>query len=93
MSQPSLKSRAHVYFARNTESGRVKIGSSWVPASRVRSLSRTEHAPVELLAVIRDAGPIVEREMHERFEHLRWRGEWYEPMPELLGYIAEVARG
>ena len=58
--------------------GLVKIGRSDDVASRVRQIR--SHSPVDLtlvrLVVCEDHAR-VERFLHERFDHLRVRGEWF----------------
>ena len=38
-----------------------------------------------------DGGAEKERELHERFAHLRIKGEWFWPGEELLHFIRESA--
>jgi hypothetical protein len=45
--------------------------------------------PLDVLAVIR-ADKVGEYATHQKFDHLRIRGEWFRADPELLQFIAEA---
>jgi hypothetical protein len=69
-----------VYFAQKRKGGLIKIGWS-------RSVE-TRMAAVRAKVVGAIPGERkVEKALHERFAHLRVRGEWFKPGADLLAYI------
>lgn len=77
-----------VYFIRSGEGGPIKIGHARDPYTRLMNLRTASPEPVTYLGHV--AGGIdEERALHKRFGHLRIRGEWFLPAPELLDFIAE----
>lgn len=73
-----------VYFIRMGDL--IKIGTTTNLRRRVMGLSLTMK---HVLATVR-GGWVVERELHERFAHLREHGEWFRAEPELLRFIEEA---
>lgn len=71
--------------------GLVKLGRSLNVKRRVRDLQRASPTPLQLLAVIPET-MLSEEDAHERWSELRQHGEWFEPTPELRGWIDRVAR-
>lgn len=64
----------------------IKIGFSIRPRRRVNQVAREIGKPVKTLAVV----PISvagEYETHQRFAHLREKGEWFRPEADLLAFI------
>lgn len=80
----------HVYFLRSERSGRIKIGASADPAMRAAEIRRNA-GPVTLLGTVPEGGKQLERELHRRFDNDSAIGEWFDPTPALLSYIAEHA--
>lgn len=81
-----------VYFIRETVSGHVKIGwTSGRPASRLKAL-QTAH-PHDLVLICSIPGDkATERALHEKYAHLRLRGEWFRYDTDLRELIvAQVA--
>lgn len=79
-----------VYFIQGAD--HIKIGTTNGPVEkRLKALSTAHHTELRLLAteVDTDNGGL-EFRLHERFAHLRARGEWFRAGPELLTYIEEV---
>lgn len=74
-----------VYFI-SGENGNIKIGITQDIVKRMESLQCGSSAKLKLLAVAR-GGAKYEKELHERFSQARVRGEWFEPVPELLDLI------
>lgn len=71
-----------VYFLRFGD--RVKIGYTGNLAQRLRALPHDE-----LLGTI-PGDESTEWDLHERFAHLRIKGEWFRAEPELLEFIASA---
>ena len=89
---PALRARSvkdaatpQTYIVKSPESGLIKIGKSISPAVRIRALETAAGCQLLVLAIIdRD----IERQLHEQFECLRVRGEWFRDD----GSIARFAR-
>lgn len=80
-----------VYFIRAGDDGPIKIGVGGDPVTRMANLQIGHHEPLTLLATL--AGDAeTEAEVHEAFARHRLRGEWFEPAPALLAFIAEHAQ-
>lgn len=80
-----------VYFIRAGESGPIKIGTAKDPRRRLAGLQTSTAVPLHILAAM--AGDrTAEQRLHQRFQHLRLRGEWFVPEPELLEYIRQEAQ-
>ena len=78
------KKKRYVYFFQGADTGRIKIGISDNPQSRLKSLQSSEK--LTILKQI-EGGEQVERQLHSKFKHLRLHGEWFEGSDELLEYI------
>lgn len=81
-----------VYFVRAGDIGPIKIGKATrCIARRVRSLQTA--SPVEL--VFLGALPMHTDEaiLHRRWRMQRIRGEWFKATPDLLEFIASLAKG
>ena len=79
-----------VYFVQcGGSEGRIKIGKAGDVAVRLAELATASPATLNLLATM-GGGRKAEREMHERFRHLRRHREWFDPSPDLLAFIAAI---
>lgn len=77
-----------IYFAQ-LPTGAIKIGTSENVDARLGQLERHYRHPVALLHTI-DGGRDIEREMHERFGHLRFgKTEQFRPGPDLMEFIGK----
>lgn len=74
-----------VYFIQAVSGGPVKIGSAWEPEKRLGSLQTGNPEALRIIGLMYDQP---ERFFHEKFAHLRLRGEWFRPDPELLYFIS-----
>ena len=74
-----------VYFIRAGDSA-IKIGSAASVTGRLGELQVGNHEELTLLLAVR-IELLTERGLHERFAHLRIRGEWFRAAPELLEFI------
>jgi hypothetical protein len=93
-----------IYFLQEVrEGGLIKIGS--VKSELERRISRMQTgnpAYLKLLGVIPEGTRRDEHILHKRFKHARssiagrgtkritFRGEWFEPVEELMNYIASL---
>ena len=73
-----------IYFLHDGEC--IKIGYSANPRSRVSSLQTACSRLVRLLGTI-SGSEEDEKRLHERFAHLRVRGEWFRAHSELTEFI------
>lgn len=80
-----------VYFIQPAHGGLIKIGVAANPGDRCRTLQLTSPCPLVVLATIRGVGQAHETQLHKKFAEHRHHGEWFEPAPELLAYVAEHA--
>lgn len=80
-----------VYFVQAVDGGPIKIGTTVRLSQRLKQLTRNAGHPLEVLGVI-DGGPTEEKELHERFSHLRVASEWFEAGDDLIGFIVSEAR-
>lgn len=67
----------------------IKIGHSGFPKGRIMALQCAFPETLEVLAIIPNS-IIDEPSAHRKFAHLRLRGEWFRPAPELLYFISQV---
>jgi hypothetical protein len=79
--------RSVVYFFQRSD-GLVKIGTTTLLRDRQRSLTR-EFGDLVLLGLQRGDSSD-ERDLHRRFAAARVQGEWFRPIPELLGYAVAL---
>jgi hypothetical protein len=78
-----------MYIIRAGYAGPVKIGKADCIPDRVRGLQTAHY---EELRVSRVVHADAERQFHERFSHLRIRGEWFHFDEEMLSFEAPEAR-
>ena len=79
----------HVYFIEAETLGLIKIGFSDHVRSRMRDLQTMSPDRLRVLWFIPSTdAPSLEREMHERFAHLRSHGEWFKPGGDLLDFLS-----
>jgi hypothetical protein len=78
-----------VYAIQVGDDGPVKIGRSDNPAQRLRTLQTASAEPLRGLAAWPECFAS-EDLMHEEFAHVRIRGEWFRPVPELLEMVLDL---
>jgi hypothetical protein len=83
-------SKSRVYFLAGA--GLIKIGVTTNPTSRIRSIRNSSPVALELLG-LHEATLLFEMLMHQKFEHLRRHGEWFEDTPELRETIDAILNG
>ncbi len=89
--KPTAPALRTVYFIAPVDGGRIKIGIASNVAARLANLQTGSPVPLRVIGIIRGVALAVEAELHVRFASCRCHGEWFEPTPELLAYIAEHA--
>lgn len=75
------------YFVRDED--RIKIGFTIHPTKRMSSLQTGNYRELETLLVA-PSYMAEEIETHQRFAHLRERGEWFRAEPDLLAFIEDL---
>ena len=69
----------YVYAIRNKHTGRIKLGISQNPERRLKELQIGNDCELELLAYREAANRFKdEKAIHNRHQHLRVRGEWFD---------------
>jgi hypothetical protein len=82
-----------VYFVRFGEAGPIKIGrTDGDPMNRLAALQTAVPEELSLVATMPGVLPSTEMALHFRFKHLRLRGEWFKPEPDLMDYIRDYAK-
>lgn len=79
----------HVYFITNDRA--IKIGWSGSPTVRKRDLQVASPGRLRIIATF-PGTPDDEKDVHRAFAHLRMRGEWFRPEPDLLAFIEEAGK-
>lgn len=68
----------YVYAIRNNHTGRIKLGISENPERRLKELQIGNDCELELLAYREAANRFKdEKAIHDKYQHLRVRGEWF----------------
>ena len=68
----------YVYAIRNKHTGRIKLGISENPERRLKELQIGNDCELELLAYREAANRFKdEKAIHDKYQHLRVRGEWF----------------
>lgn len=88
---PAPRKRTYVYFAQRGDNGPIKIGVSGNVKARVSALQTAVAEPMRLLASVVGTRAM-EAEIHSHLHAHRLKGEWFNPAPELLAYIAEIPK-
>ena len=75
-----------IYFMRAGNDGPIKIGHSGNPESRRKNLQTAHYHELEIIGVMPDDAD-VEGRLKKQFAAHRIRGEWFEPVPEIIDFI------
>lgn len=80
------KNITNVYFIQSVIGGPVKIGKSNNVEQRLEELQTGSPYILQIIKIIKNVKPQVEREFHEKFKDYRSHGEWFdEKVLNLLG--------
>lgn len=83
----------YVYFIQDEdEIGLIKIGKADNVEHRLKSLQVGCPMKLKVLAAV-SGGAKLEAKLHQKFQHCRERGEWFNPVPELKRLIGLVITG
>jgi hypothetical protein len=78
---------SYTYFAWGQRYHLIKIGRSFEPTRRRNELSNIHRQGIEIVATVRGD---FEKAYHNHFEAHRFKGEWFEPHPDILAEIARL---
>jgi len=81
---------SYLYFIVAENAGKVKIGRSRSPGKRIRDLQAANHQQLVVLGIMEEGNPFSEREVHNLFNHISMRNEWFSDTPELRAFISKV---
>jgi len=76
----------YIYFIRESDRERVKIGLSENPKKRIKALQTSSPTKLDLLKVI-EGDETKEYYLHNKFKDYHIKGEWFLLSHELLNYI------
>jgi hypothetical protein len=87
-----LKGESFVYFIQEEGgTGPVKIGYTTFITDRIASLQTCHYRKLKIVALL-PGSHHDEYVLHQRFQHTRLLGEWFEHTPELAGVIEDVRK-
>ena len=75
-----------MYAIQAGDDGPVKLGITQDPAQRIKTLQTANPHELRGLAAWRIL-PEEEKAIHQQFAHARIRGEWFQPVPDLLDFV------
>jgi hypothetical protein len=78
-----------VYAIQAGTGGPIKIGVTQKPAERLATLQQGNAETLRGVAAWR-AFAADEKWLHQEFAHARIRGEWFEPVPELVELVLRL---
>lgn len=85
---PVTNNEGSVYFVRSEKTHAIKIGyTSGRIEDRLSALQTAHPYKLEAIAALSGSREY-EKALHARFANLRLEGEWFEPHPDLLAFIA-----
>lgn len=84
--QETRKAQGYIYFIQGQCGGAIKIGFSYQPAERLKSLQTGYPDTLTILSMIPGSLDL-ERELHEEFSYCKLNGEWFKPDQRLLDKI------
>tara|TARA_R110002167_G_scaffold324254_1_gene530266 strand:+ start:260 stop:1090 length:831 start_codon:yes stop_codon:yes gene_type:complete len=94
--QKSCKEWPDVYFIRDKENARIKIGCSKDPVQRMQQIIREYDCgkETELILTVQGGGYDMEALYHERFSHLNikdcYGNEWFYECDEIMDHLQEL---
>lgn len=87
-----MPTNSQVYFVQGPPDSPIKIGISINPEERLRTFQTASPHRLRILR-LEPGGRSRELALHRRFRRHRLEGEWFQPVPELLDYIAHAPAG
>jgi hypothetical protein len=78
------RGRGHVYFVEAGDFIKIGFTTNW--QQRIPTIQISSASPLTLLTLVQ-GGNDLEAALHNKFSHLRERGEWFRKAPELISFI------
>ena len=82
-----MENNTNIYFIGSVELGAVKIGKSNNPDKRLTELQTGNSHELVLYGIIKDVKEDYEMKIHQIFDHIRLKGEWFKLTDELIHFI------
>jgi hypothetical protein len=79
-----------IYFVQSLNGGPIKIGFTVNLLTRLKNIQIYCGSTVVPVAFV-DGDRSLERAIHRRFAHARSRGEWFNPTPDLIDFMRNLA--
>jgi hypothetical protein len=80
------ETRSYMYAVQAVTGGPIKLGRTVDPSSRLKGLSTASAVPLRFLITVPE-WVVSEADAHEKWQHLRCQGEWFEPDQPLLDWL------
>jgi hypothetical protein len=77
----------NIYFIGSVELGAVKIGKSNNPDKKLTELQTGNSNELILYGIIKDVKEDYEMKIHQIFDHIWLKGEWFKLTDELIQYM------
>lgn len=87
-----LTQRSTIYFIQAGLNGPIKIGVTTNLKQRIKDLQTSNPEKLYLIAAIYEH-PELELYLHKQFKKYHIRGEWFEPGPDIFGYLLIIKNG
>lgn len=81
-----------IYFAQQENGGPIKIGSARRIYGRLSELQVGNPSRLCLVGYFAIETRAIEADVHQRFDHLRVRGEWFAAERELVAFVTSLPR-
>jgi antitoxin (DNA-binding transcriptional repressor) of toxin-antitoxin stability system len=78
-----------LYAIQAGDDGPIKIGVTNSPSARLATLQQGNAEELHGLAAWRGL-VLEEKQLHAEFDHVRIRGEWFRPAPELVEFVCAL---
>jgi hypothetical protein len=83
----------NIYFIQLIDEPKlIKIGKSKNPEKRIKDIQRSLFSSVKTLCIIKETNAISEQSLHNKFNAIRHKGEWFYPEDKLLEFIESLSR-
>ena len=82
-----MENNTNIYFIGSVHLGAVKIGKSINPDKRLAELQTGNSHELILYGIVKDVKEDYEVEIHQIFDHIRLKGEWFELTDELIHFM------
>jgi hypothetical protein len=87
--KPYFERPMFIYFIQCLATKKIKIGYARDPWARLTCIQTGCPTPLLLLGMM-PGNRFVERDLHAKFAGHLYRGEWFDPAPEIIEYIERL---